>query len=137
MKLISRLRLDVRSDGRDSVPGAAEGGNFKSVMPRDERGRWVRLPRTPARLFLASKSPDFDHNKTPDHYSRGLALGKYRPNIDRNFLDLSATPAEDVGHGIDQFVLHGGNNMRIYVQRYPHLGMTQGFRHYLRVDALF
>jgi len=23
----------------------------QSVMPRDERGRWVRLPRTPARHF--------------------------------------------------------------------------------------
>jgi hypothetical protein len=25
--------------------------DFKSVMPRDERGRWVRLPRTPANDF--------------------------------------------------------------------------------------
>lgn len=25
--------------------------DFKSVMPRDERGRWVRLPRTPATLI--------------------------------------------------------------------------------------
>ncbi len=27
--------------------------DFKSVMPRDERGRWVRLPRTPANVFVA------------------------------------------------------------------------------------
>ena len=33
--------------------------DFKSVMPRDERGRWVRLPRTPARQHLGTKSPDF------------------------------------------------------------------------------
>jgi len=31
-------------------------GNFKSVMPRDERGRWVRLPRTPANKFVANSS---------------------------------------------------------------------------------
>ena len=28
------------------------GTDFKSVMSRDEQGRWVRLPRTPARTFL-------------------------------------------------------------------------------------
>jgi len=26
--------------------------DFKSVMPREERGRWVRLPRTPASKTL-------------------------------------------------------------------------------------
>ncbi len=30
--------------------------DFKSVMPRDERGRWVRLPRTPANVIRHEKS---------------------------------------------------------------------------------
>ena len=29
--------------------------DFKSVMPRDERGRWVRLPRTPANFEITTK----------------------------------------------------------------------------------
>ena len=31
--------------------------DFKSVMPRDERGRWVRLPRTPATTFPVAIQP--------------------------------------------------------------------------------
>ena len=42
---------DLVTTRQDFVPNAAEGGDFKSVMPRDERGRWVRLPRTPANVF--------------------------------------------------------------------------------------
>jgi len=29
--------------------------DFKSVVPRDERGRWVRLPRTPANFEITTK----------------------------------------------------------------------------------
>ena len=41
---------------------------FKSVMPRDERGRWVRLPRTPARQLQARNRLISANNKAPDLY---------------------------------------------------------------------
>ena len=41
------------------------GTDFESVMPRDERGRWVRLPRTSARPLLGTKSPDFSKQQSP------------------------------------------------------------------------
>ena len=45
----SRRRRDRGSYvERGSGWGPVALADFKSVMPRDERGRWVRLPRTPA-----------------------------------------------------------------------------------------
>ena len=48
--------------------------NFKSVMPRDERGRWVRLPRTPARHIQARNHPTSANKKAPGCSGRGFLL---------------------------------------------------------------
>ena len=52
-----------------SITGSGWGpvalADFKSVMPCDERGRWVRLPRTPAKQIIAASleiGPDSDIN---------------------------------------------------------------------------
>jgi len=49
--------------------------NFKSVMPRDERGRWVGLPRTPARHFQARNRLSAAKNKPSTIIVRGLCFG--------------------------------------------------------------
>ena len=49
--------------------------DFKSVMTRDGRGRWVRLPRTSAREILGKKSSDSANKKPPHHNGRGLCFG--------------------------------------------------------------
>ena len=41
--------------------------DFKSVVPRDERGRWVRLPRTPANILGTN---------LPHHISGGALLSQ-------------------------------------------------------------
>ena len=46
------VNIQIRSYGSGRGPVAP--ADFKSVVPRDERGRWVRLPRTPARLHITS-----------------------------------------------------------------------------------
>ena len=61
------------------------GTDFKSVMPRDERGRWVRLPRTPARQFQARNHLVSAKDKAPDHYSWGLCFGSNGHGMVTNF----------------------------------------------------
>jgi len=51
-------------------------------MTRHERGRWGRLPRTPARQILGKKSSDSANNKAFDQYrSRVLLLDQMVTNF--------------------------------------------------------
>ena len=49
VSLAKELAARKLSTPRTAPEGDALLSDLKSVMPRDERGRWVRLPRTPAR----------------------------------------------------------------------------------------
>ena len=59
-------------------------------------------------------------------------------NVDQSILvrRLGLT-AQYIGHGVGQFVLHVGYDMRIKIHGDANLGMTQGFANNLGVDVLF
>jgi hypothetical protein len=65
-------------------------------MPRDERGRWVRLPRTTAIYIQARNHLISANKKAPGLYSLGLSL----PGVDQ-------TLTKGFGYAVWGFCLNG------------------------------
>ena len=65
------------------------GTDFKSVMPRDERGRWVRLPRTPVRHIWARNRLIPADKKTSNCNGRGFCFGSNGHELVTNFSVLN------------------------------------------------
>ena len=97
--------------------------DFKSVMPRDERGRWVRLPRTPAKNFRNEISR-FQPIRQPPTITIG---GLFLPVVDQTstkafWMRSTLGNAQDVRHGVGQFILHVRYHMGVQVEGATHLG---------------
>ena len=73
-------------------------------MPRDERGRWVRLPRTPARQHIGTKSTDFSQKEAPDCNGRGLCFGSNGHEMVTNFSVPNFLRAIRVGGVLDLLI---------------------------------
>jgi len=112
------------------------GTYFKSVMPRDEWGRWVRLPRTPARYKLGTKSPGFGRRRSPRPLQPGASFYPSVPHLSPKGTEFVPTlPAQDVGNGVGQFILHVRNDVAIQIHGDANLGVAQCLTDHLGIDS--
>ena len=99
------------------------GTDFKSVMPRDERGRWVRLPRTPAKNFRNEISRFQPIRKPPTITIRGLFLSAmYNPWTKGAWKVFTTNLRSILPPRHPPVRPHAGYDMRVQVESATHLG---------------